>query len=73
MRNKQDMKWKKFFYRVICAEAAYALCTAPSCGECDDFDHCFGEETGESLLARSRRGHEAGQDKSQLCRRPCLS
>jgi nitrogen fixation protein NifQ len=66
MRNKQDMKWKKFFYRVICAEAAYALCTAPSCGECDDFDHCFGEETGESLLARSRRGHEAGQDKSQL-------
>ena len=59
MRNKQDMKWKKFFYRIICADAAYALCTAPSCGECDDFDHCFGEETGESLLARSRRGHEA--------------
>ena len=43
MRNKQDMKWKKFFYRVICADAAYTLCTAPSCGECDDFDHCFGE------------------------------
>ena len=56
MRNKQDMKWKKFFYRIICADAAYSLCTAPSCGECDDFDHCFGEETGESLLARARRG-----------------
>ena len=55
MRNKQDMKWKKFFYRVICADAAYSLCTAPSCGECDDFDHCFGEETGESLLARNAR------------------
>ncbi len=55
MRNKQDMKWKKFFYRMICADAAYSLCTAPSCGECDDFDHCFGEETGKSLLARSRR------------------
>ena len=66
MRNKQDMKWKKFFYRMICADAAYSLCTAPSCGECDDFDHCFGEETGESLLARSRRGHEAGQNKPQL-------
>ena len=66
MQNKQDMKWKKFFYRVICADAAYSLCTAPSCGECDDFDHCFGEETGESLLARSRRGHEAGQNKPQL-------
>jgi nitrogen fixation protein NifQ len=55
MRNRQDMKWKKFFYRAICAEASYSLCTAPSCGECDDFDHCFGEETGESLLARARR------------------
>jgi len=66
MRNKQDMKWKKFFYRVICADAAYSLCTAPSCGECDDFDQCFGEETGESLLARSRRGHEAGQNKPQI-------
>jgi len=66
MRNKQDMKWKKFFYRVICADAAYALCTAPSCGECDDFDHCFGEETGESLLARARRGHEAGENEPQL-------
>ncbi len=65
-RNKQDMKWKKFFYRVICADAAYSLCTAPSCGECDDFDHCFGEETGESLLARSRRGPEAGQNKPQI-------
>jgi nitrogen fixation protein NifQ len=66
MRNKQDMKWKKFFYRIICADAAYSLCAAPSCGECDDFDHCFGEEKGEALLARSRRGHEAGRDKSQL-------
>ncbi len=66
IRNTQDMKWKKFFYRMICADAAYSLCTAPSCGECDDFDHCFGEETGESLLARFRRGHEAGQKKSQL-------
>ena len=66
MRNKQDMKWKKFFYRTICADAAYTLCTAPSCGECDDFDHCFGEETGESLLARARRGHETGQNPSRL-------
>ncbi len=57
MRNKQDMKWKKFFYRAICADAAYSLCTAPSCGECDDFDHCFGEETGEALLARARRSY----------------
>jgi nitrogen fixation protein NifQ len=60
LRNSQDMKWKKFLYRIICADAAYTLCTAPSCAECDDFDACFGEETGESLLARTRRAAEAG-------------
>jgi nitrogen fixation protein NifQ len=54
-RNTQDMKWKKFFYRLICADASYTLCTAPSCAECGDFGLCFGEETGESLLARTRR------------------
>jgi len=59
-RNTGDMKWKKFFYRLICADASYSLCTAPSCAECDDFEHCFGEETGESLLARARRAAEAG-------------
>jgi nitrogen fixation protein NifQ len=53
--NRRDMKWKKFFYRMICRDADYTLCTAPSCGECNDFDRCFGEETGESLLAQVRR------------------
>jgi nitrogen fixation protein NifQ len=60
-RNSQDMKWKKFLYRMICADASFALCTAPSCRECDDFDHCFGEEGGESLLARNRRNADAGR------------
>ena len=60
LRNTGDMKWKKFFYRLICADASYTLCTAPSCAECDDFEGCFGEETGESLLARTRRNAEAG-------------
>ena len=49
------MKWKKFFYRTICRDEGYMLCAAPSCAECDDFEICFGEESGESLLARARR------------------
>ena len=60
LRNKADMKWKKFFYRLICADASFSLCTAPSCGECDDFAQCFGEETGMSLLASIRRASDAG-------------
>ena len=59
-RNTGDMKWKKFFYRLICADASYTLCTAPSCAECDDFNSCFGEESGELLLARTRRAAEVG-------------
>ena len=53
-RNTGDMKWKKFLYRMICRDAGYALCTAPSCAECCDFDVCFGDESGESRLARVR-------------------
>jgi nitrogen fixation protein NifQ len=54
-RNRADMKWKKFFYRTICRDEGYMLCAAPSCAECDDFEVCFGDESGESLLARTRR------------------
>ena len=60
LRNSQDMKWKKFLYRMICADASYTLCTAPSCAECDDFSLCFGDETGESMLAQTRRAAETG-------------
>jgi nitrogen fixation protein NifQ len=57
-KNSQDMKWKKFLYRVICRDEGFAICTAPSCSECSDFDKCFGEEDGESFLAKSRRDAE---------------
>ena len=60
LRNTGDMKWKKFLYRIICAEEGFSLCTAPSCAECDDFESCFGDETGELLLARARRAAGAG-------------
>jgi len=59
-KNSQDMKWKKFLYRVICRDGGFSICTAPSCSECNDFDHCFGEEDGESLLAKRRRDAERG-------------
>ncbi len=53
-RNSQDMKWKKFFYRMICRDEGYRICVVPSCSECCDFEGCFGDESGESLLARTR-------------------
>lgn len=52
-RNVGDMKWKKFLYRAICRDTGNTLCVAPSCGECDEYDVCFGDESGESLLNTS--------------------
>ncbi|MDR3516787.1 MAG: nitrogen fixation protein NifQ [Azospirillaceae bacterium] len=53
-RNRGDMKWKKFLYRMICRAEGFSLCLAPVCSECNDFAACFGGEDGESLLARVR-------------------
>jgi nitrogen fixation protein NifQ len=55
-KNRQDMKWKKFLYRMVCGSEGFTLCTAPVCSECDDFANCFGAEDGESRLARARNG-----------------
>ncbi len=55
-RNTHDMRWKRFFYRSLCEAEGMVLCTTPVCTDCTDFDLCFGAETGESRLARARRG-----------------
>jgi nitrogen fixation protein NifQ len=54
LRNTHDMKWKKFFYRIICRDSSARRCVAPCCSECSDFNGCFGDESGESLLAQVR-------------------
>lgn len=59
LRNSQDMKWKKFFYRMICRDEGFSMCTAPCCTECCDFALCFGDESGETLFARSRLSRAA--------------
>lgn len=53
-KNSQDMKWKKFLYRMICGAEGFSLCAAPVCSDCDEFHVCFGAEDGESRLARAR-------------------
>jgi len=39
--NAQNMRWKKFFYRQICSDAAFSLCLSPSCDACDERAACF--------------------------------
>jgi len=52
-RNVHDMKWKKYLYRAICRDEGFTLCVAPSCNDCSDFDHCFGDENGEDLVGHA--------------------
>lgn len=54
-RNTRAMRWKRFFYRLLCEDDGFVMCTTPVCTDCCDFDNCFGEEDGEGRLARRRR------------------
>ncbi|WP_370675638.1 nitrogen fixation protein NifQ [Pleomorphomonas sp. PLEO] len=53
--NTHNMRWKKYFYRVLCEAEGFSLCAAPSCAVCSDFTDCFGAEDGLSRLADLRR------------------
>lgn len=53
--NTGNMRWKKYFYRVLCEAEGFSLCAAPSCAVCTDFNDCFGVEDGLSRLADLRR------------------
>jgi nitrogen fixation protein NifQ len=54
-RNTSNMRWKRFFYRMLCEDDGFVMCTTPVCTQCNDFDLCFGEESGESRMAERRR------------------
>jgi nitrogen fixation protein NifQ len=43
-KNTGNLRWKKFFYKMLCDRAEVRLCKAPSCGVCSDYSLCFGPE-----------------------------
>ena len=42
--NRENMKWKKFFYRQLCERAGVPICKSPHCVDCVDKLLCFGAE-----------------------------
>jgi nitrogen fixation protein NifQ len=54
-RNTKNMRWKRFFYRMLCEDDGFVMCSTPVCSQCADFELCFGDESGESRLAYRRR------------------
>jgi nitrogen fixation protein NifQ len=61
-RNTKNMRWKRFFYRMLCEDDGFVMCATPVCTQCNDFDLCFGEESGESRMAERRREYLRGSD-----------
>lgn len=43
-KNAGNMRWKKFFYRQLCAQDGGFVCRSPSCSECSEYRECFGPE-----------------------------
>ena len=42
--NVNNMRWKKFFYRQLCAKEGFILCRSPSCETCCEYSVCFAPE-----------------------------
>lgn len=42
--NSRNMRWKKFFYRQICADQDFGLCLSPTCEACEEYADCFAPE-----------------------------
>lgn len=39
--NRHNMRWKKFFYRMLCERADIMICKSPHCEQCEDQPLCF--------------------------------
>lgn len=42
--NNQNMRWKRYLYKQVCALNGGVMCKAPNCGVCSDYHQCFTEE-----------------------------
>ena len=40
-QNVNNMRWKNFFYRILCEQESLSPCKAPMCDECPDAADCF--------------------------------
>ncbi len=45
IRNVNNMRWKKFFYKQLCEREGGYVCRSPSCEACPTYHDCFGEES----------------------------
>jgi nitrogen fixation protein NifQ len=58
-KNTRNMRWKKFLYRSLCEAEGFSMCPSPTCDSCAEFDICYGDDSGESVMARNSRKSRA--------------
>ena len=39
--NQNNMRWKRYFYLLLCQSEGDYVCRAPSCDECTSYQQCF--------------------------------
>lgn len=43
-RNTENMRWKRFLYKMLCDGDGWYICRAPTCQECSERTECFAPE-----------------------------
>jgi nitrogen fixation protein NifQ len=62
-KNTRNMRWKRFLYRSLCEAEGFSMCPSPTCDACSEFHICYGDESGESVMARNNRAYnESGEN-----------
>ncbi len=54
-KNTRNMRWKRFLYRSLCEAEGFTMCPSPTCDSCGEFNICYGDESGEAVMARNNR------------------
>lgn len=63
-KNTRNMRWKRFLYRSLCEAEGFSMCPSPTCDACSEFHVCYGDDSGESVMARNNRAfNEAASDE----------
>jgi len=56
-KNTRNMRWKRFLYRSLCEAEGFSMCPSPTCDSCSEFSVCYGDESGEAVMARNNRAY----------------
>jgi nitrogen fixation protein NifQ len=63
-KNTRNMRWKRFLYRSLCEAEGFSMCPSPTCDACSEFHICYGDDSGESVMARNNRAfNESGENR----------